>query len=344
MAYVADAPITKASYEHWLAVEKALGAGGSASHRALGFLITSEWVAAESAARGVSLTEAQLKQHLDGLERQSFPKAGALSAFLAKSHESEGDLLGRARTELLQSRVAEEVTAGKSASSARTVLAGFQRLFQRRWKSRTTCLSAYVMEDCSEYRGKPEPQAAADSSSTSRPSPTSSPARPESSSVNPEAEVYSSPHGMAISSPAFDRNGAMPARYTCDGANISPPLEWQRVPAGAAALVLFEIDDTPTGPASGIRWLVANIHPRTKGVAPGKVPAGGLVGSDTQGRAGYGGICPERGNTSAIEFILWALRKPLPLSPGFQPRVAESEYTDDLLGPAAVTYAVYHRP
>jgi phosphatidylethanolamine-binding protein (PEBP) family uncharacterized protein len=117
------------------------------------------------------------------------------------------------------------------------------------------------------------------------------------------------------------------------------------VPAKAAALVLLVIDDTASGPASGIRWVVGDISPTAKGVAAGKTPAGGVVGSDTQGHAGYGGICPAHGKTSTVELVLYALRKPIALSPGFSPTTAESEYgaSKDLLGSAAVTYAVYHR-
>jgi hypothetical protein len=150
---------------------------------------------------------------------------------------------------------------------------------------------------------------------------------------------------MAISSPAFERNGAIPSQYTCDGADISPPLEWQNVPAKAAALVLIVIDDSSTGPASGIRWFVGDINPSSKGVAAGKSPEDGIVGSDSQGHPGYGGICPPPGKTSTVQFTLYALSKKIPLSSGFQPAVAESEYGSGklLMGSAAVTYAVYHR-
>jgi phosphatidylethanolamine-binding protein (PEBP) family uncharacterized protein len=207
------------------------------------------------------------------------------------------------------------------------------------------------MEDCSEYRGKPEDltsksSSSASSSASSSSSPSSSTSKTSTSSAsNASGEVYSSPGSMSISSPAFERNGAIPAQYTCDGANVSPPLEWQHVPAKAAALVLFIIDDSSSGPASGIRWIVGDISPTAKGVAAGKTPAGGIVGSDTQGHSGYGGICPEHGKTSTIEFVLYALRKPISLTPGFSPATAEGEYGagKDLLGSAAVTYAVYHR-
>ena len=62
VAYVSSTPIPKASYQHWLAVETALGAAGSPSHQALGFLITSEWVLGEAAARHIEVSEAEVKQ------------------------------------------------------------------------------------------------------------------------------------------------------------------------------------------------------------------------------------------------------------------------------------------
>jgi hypothetical protein len=150
---------------------------------------------------------------------------------------------------------------------------------------------------------------------------------------------------MSISSPAFERNGPIPAQYTCDGASVSPPLEWQHVPAKAVTLVLFIIDQTSTGPAYGIRWVVGDISPTAKGATAGKIPEGGIVGSDTQGQSGYGGICPPHGKTSRIEFVLYALNKKIPLSPGFAPAVAEREYGGGrhILISSAVTYGIYHR-
>jgi phosphatidylethanolamine-binding protein (PEBP) family uncharacterized protein len=122
-------------------------------------------------------------------------------------------------------------------------------------------------------------------------------------------------------------------------------LEWQNVPAKAAALVLIMIDDSSTGPASGIRWFVGDINPSSKGTAAGQTPEGGIVGSDTQGKSGYGGICPPAGKTSTIQFTLYALSKKIPLTPGFQPSLAESEYGAGklLMGEAGTTYATYTR-
>lgn len=342
IALVSGTPISKASYEHWLAVEKRLGVGTNSSHEALAFLITSDWVLGEAAGRKLSVSEAEVKRRFEQIEQQSFPKAGSFQRFLASSGETEADLLARVRVELLRSRIAAQVSAGKSGAQSKAVLADFEKAFQNHWRGYTTCKPGYVMEDCSEYKGAPEDLTPARSSSHSS---SSSPSAASSSSSGGELPAAAA-GGMALSSPAFERNGAIPKQYTCDGANISPPLQWRDVPSKAAALVLFIIDDSSTGPTGGIRWIVGDIDPHSTGVAAGQTPAGGIVGSDTQGHSGYGGICPPHGKTSTIEFVLYALSKKIPLSPGFQPSAAEQAYGAGklLLGEAATTYAVYHRP
>ncbi len=353
VALVSSTPIPKTSYTHWMAIEKALGGTSNPSHMALGFLITSEWVIGEAAARGISVSEAEVKQRLAQTEKQIFPKAGALQKFLAKSGETEADLLARLKVEMLESRIAAKVTAGKSGSQSKALIASFETAFQHHWKSYTTCKPAYVMEDCSEYKGKPEELTATSSSSQSSSSgssgsssSSSGSSSSSSSSSNSSGEIPPPPTGaMSISSSAFGLNGAIPTEYTCDGAGISPPLEWKNVPAKAAALVLFVIDDNTAGPAGGIRWIVGDINPSSKGVAAGKTPEGGIVGSDTQGHTGYGAICPPHGKASTIEFVLYALSKKIPLTTGFQPDIAEAEYGGGklLLGQAAVTYGVASR-
>ncbi len=349
VAFVYRTPIAKSSYEHWLAVERALGVTDNPSHQALGFLITSDWVVAEAAGRGISVSAAEVKQRLAQLERQSFPQAGSLQRFLARSHETEADLLARVKVELLQARTAAKVTAGKSGAQRQALLASFEQAFRKHWKSYTTCEAGYVMEDCSEYRGKPEDLITTASSSSTHPVSGSSASKSSSSTSNSSGSVVDaapSPGSFAISSPAFERNGAIPTQYTCDGADITPPLQWSNLPAKTEALVLIIIDDTPEGPTSGIRWFVANISPTSKGVAAGKMPEGGVVGVDTQGHTGYGGICPAPGKTSTVEFVLYPLSKKIPVSTGFQPNVAEHDYGAGrlLLSSAAVTYGVYHRP
>jgi SurA N-terminal domain len=166
VAVVAGTPIAKASYEHWLAVERALGGASNPSHQALAFLITSDWVLGEAAARKIVVSEAEVKQRFAQIKRQSFPKPGAFAKLLAKSGETEADLLARVKVELLESRIATQVAAGKSGARRSALIASFEKAFHGHWKRYTTCHAGYLMEDCSSYTGKPEDLTA--TSSTSR--------------------------------------------------------------------------------------------------------------------------------------------------------------------------------
>jgi phosphatidylethanolamine-binding protein (PEBP) family uncharacterized protein len=347
VALVSGTPIAKSSYAHWLAIEQALGASASPSHQALGFLITSEWVLGEAAARHISVSDAEVKQHYTQLVHQSFPKAGSLQKYLAKSGETEADLLARIKVELLAARIAAKVTAGKSASQRGGLLTAFEHNFHAHWKRLTVCHAGYVMEDCKQYKGKPENLIATSSRTAS--SSASGLSRSSSGSTNSASrssgEVYTAPGAFSISSSAFERNGAIPSQYTCAGAGISPPLSWQKVPAKAAELVLFIIDNNSSGSSGGIRWIVGGIDPSSTGVAAGKVPAGGIVGTNTAGKATYSPICPAHGKSDTIEFVMYALKKTIPLSAGFQPSKAEAEYGGGklILGSAAVTYGIASR-
>jgi len=99
---------------------------------------------------------------------------------------------------------------------------------------------------------------------------------------------------MKLISPAFDNNGKIPSKYTCDGANVSPPLKISDVPAGAKVLVL--IMDDPDVPAQ-VRpermwdhWIVFNIPPTKTEIAEGENP--GTKGKGSYPKLEYGGPCP----------------------------------------------------
>jgi phosphatidylethanolamine-binding protein (PEBP) family uncharacterized protein/uncharacterized membrane protein YgcG len=363
VAYISGAPVLKSSYEHWLAVEQATGGSSNAGHRALGFLLTSSWVLGEAAARHISIPEAEVKKRFETLEHQSFPKSGQLQTYLSHAHETSEDLLARVRSEMLLQRIASDVASRHPSSQRTSVLASFQESFQAHWKALTSCLPAYVMEDCKQYKGAPENLTASTSGSSSSSASGSasrstsggsksggsksggSSSGSASSGSSASGQVYTAPGAFSISSSAFERNGAIPAEYTCAGKGISPPLSWEKVPSGAAELVLFVIDDNSTGSSGGIRWIVGGIDPSSKGVAAGQTPPGGIVGTNTAGKAAYSAICPAKGKSDTIEFVMYALKKTISLSPGFQPAVAEHDYGAGklILGQAAVNYAVASR-
>jgi phosphatidylethanolamine-binding protein (PEBP) family uncharacterized protein len=340
VAIVAGVPIARKSYEHWLAVEQKLGAAGNPSHQALGFLITSEWVLGEADARHIAVSEAEVKRRFASLVHQSFPKAGSLQGYLSRSGESEADLLARIKVELLASHVAAHVTEGKPAAQRSALLAGFERNFQSHWKRLTSCSPGYVMEDCREYHGPAERLSSTGQARGSAPRASSHGGG--RAAANTSGEVYSQPGGFSIESSAFERNGEIPREYTCAGKGISPPLSWSKVPAKAAALVLFVIDDSSAGRSGGIRWVVGDVSPSSSGVAAGQTPPGGIVGAGTAGKAGYSPICPAHGKSDTIEIVMYALSKSIPLTRGFNPTSAEADYGQHklILGQAAVDYGI----
>lgn len=115
---------------------------------------------------------------------------------------------------------------------------------------------------------------------------------------------------MEIKSTAFEDGGMIPAKYTCDDLDISPPLEWSNVPEGAKSLALICDDpDAPMG--TWVHWVIFNLPPDTKGL-PENMPSdaslesGAKQGMTDFGRTGYGGPCPP-GGTHRYFFKLYAL-------------------------------------
>ncbi len=108
---------------------------------------------------------------------------------------------------------------------------------------------------------------------------------------------------MRISSSAFAANGMIPAKYTCDGDNVSPPLEWSGIPDGAKSLALIVDDPDAPDPAAPkmvwVHWLLYNLPPDSRGLPegarPGELPEGTRQGMSDFKRPGYGGPCPPIG-------------------------------------------------
>jgi len=116
---------------------------------------------------------------------------------------------------------------------------------------------------------------------------------------------------MKITSMAFGDGGNIPSKYTCDGADVSPPLEMTNVPSGAKSLAL--IVDDPDAPAGDwVHWLIWNISPKTAEIHENSVPAGSTQGLTDFRTNGYGGPCPPSG-THRYLFKLYALDTTLSL-------------------------------
>jgi Raf kinase inhibitor-like YbhB/YbcL family protein len=112
---------------------------------------------------------------------------------------------------------------------------------------------------------------------------------------------------LGLSSPAFLNGSSIPARYTCDGENVSPPLTWTRVPVRARSLALLVEDrDAPGG--AFVHWSLYDLPRGSSGLSSGRVPAGSVQGENSYGHTGYGGPCPPKGDPAhRYVFTLYAL-------------------------------------
>ena len=117
---------------------------------------------------------------------------------------------------------------------------------------------------------------------------------------------------MQLSSPAFPANDFLPAKYTGDDANLSPPLTISDVPPRTLSLVL--IVDDPDAPAGDwVHWLVWNLSPQTTQISEGNLPLGAIQGLNDFGNQAYSGPCPPSG-LHRYQFKLYALDTTLDLS------------------------------
>lgn len=107
---------------------------------------------------------------------------------------------------------------------------------------------------------------------------------------------------ISLNSNAFQHEGTIPARYTCDGENINPPLSIGELPEGTKTLALICDDpDAPRGMYD--HWVVWNIAP-TQEIKENSMP--GISGMNSSGKTGYTGPCPPHGEHRYF-FYLFAL-------------------------------------
>ena len=132
---------------------------------------------------------------------------------------------------------------------------------------------------------------------------------------------------LSVTSPAFENNKPIPVKYTCDGANINPPLTIEDVPEETKALVLIVDDpDAPMGTFN--HWVVWNIPPTTRKIEENTVP--GTEGISTSRKHAYGGPCPPYG-THRYFFKVYALDTQLDLKSNSSKRDVEKAMKGHIL-------------
>jgi len=124
---------------------------------------------------------------------------------------------------------------------------------------------------------------------------------------------------IKLTSKAFKEGDFIPKKYTCDGENVSPPLEWSGIPSEAQSIAIICDDpDAPMG--TWVHWVVFNIPPSVSKLNE-KFPSNKILeDGTTQGnndfkKIGYGGPCPP-GGIHRYFFKIYALDKRVELTPG----------------------------
>ncbi|HOK08321.1 MAG TPA: YbhB/YbcL family Raf kinase inhibitor-like protein [Candidatus Hydrogenedens sp.] len=136
----------------------------------------------------------------------------------------------------------------------------------------------------------------------------------------PIGDVDMSNAKLTITSSAFKMGSPIPKKYTGDGPDLSPPLNWEGVPEGTKSLALISDDpDAPVG--TWVHWVIFNIPPTEKGLPEGVPKQNTLSNGAKQGtndfrKIGYNGPAPPPGKPHRYYFKLYALNVVLDLPAG----------------------------
>jgi Raf kinase inhibitor-like YbhB/YbcL family protein len=116
---------------------------------------------------------------------------------------------------------------------------------------------------------------------------------------------------LQLTSSSFEADSALPAKYTCDGTDVSPALAWNEPPAGTQSFALV-VDDPDAPTKTVIHWLIYDLPAATRALPDGvptkpKLPDGSRQGKNDHGKIGYSGPCPPAGAAHHYFFKLYAL-------------------------------------
>jgi Raf kinase inhibitor-like YbhB/YbcL family protein len=112
---------------------------------------------------------------------------------------------------------------------------------------------------------------------------------------------------LEVSSAAFKGDATIPAEYTCEGDDISPPLAWSAVPDGTRSIAIL-VEDPDAPKHTFTHWLVTDLPPTTTTLPrDARLPAGASAATNDLGDAGYGGPCPPPRSRHHYHFHVYAL-------------------------------------
>jgi len=143
---------------------------------------------------------------------------------------------------------------------------------------------------------------------------------------------------FTLKSSAFAAGAEIPKKLTCEGPDVSPPLEWSGPPAKTAGYALIMDDpDAPVG--TWMHWVLWNLPANTHSLPEGvpkreQLDTGARQGRNDFRKIGYNGPCPPPGNAHRYFFRLYALDATLNLAPGATRQELDTAMKGHVLGGA----------
>ena len=132
-----------------------------------------------------------------------------------------------------------------------------------------------------------------------------------------ESDLSGGLYSIRVTSPAFQYGKPIPAKYTEDGENISPPLEWTGGPTGTTGYVVIMEDPDAGRKQPALHWLVYHLPADVKSLPENAAATGGLTqGKNYKGQVGYAGPKVPKGNTHRYFFQVFAIDQPINVGPG----------------------------
>lgn len=125
---------------------------------------------------------------------------------------------------------------------------------------------------------------------------------------------------LRLNIPDFKGGAPIPKKYTCDGQDVSPALEWDGAPAGAAGFAII-VDDPDAPVGTWVHWVIYGLPAHARKLSEGvskepELPSGERQGKNDFGKIGYNGPCPPKGRPHRYFFKLYALDRKLSLKSG----------------------------
>jgi Raf kinase inhibitor-like YbhB/YbcL family protein len=155
-------------------------------------------------------------------------------------------------------------------------------------------------------------------------------------SVFSQSVAKKTDQAFQLTSTAFEADGAIPVKYSCSGANISPGLAWTDPPAGTKSYILIVDDPDASAATPAVHWLVYDIPPMQRGLEENTLrkatlPNNVKQGKNSAGKVGYGGPCPDPGKVHHYFFKFYALDYAPDLKPKMKITDVEAALKDHVL-------------